>query len=116
MTILHDIQRRPKLPPPPIEEPWERYAKQLWTYSYLIDEEQLEDAEDYVEKSFEKDLTLGCRYRVHNKLYKEEVPLVYYLPYSLVNHLEYNESGWELFASEADSGSSSKYRGKILHR
>ena len=65
-TILHDIQRRPNLPPPPYEIPDESYKKQLWTYSYNFEEEVKNlDVDEFfdlnlVNHSIQFLLLLGC--------------------------------------------------------
>ena len=47
-TIQHDIQKRPNLPPPPYTIPIEVIPKQLWTYSYTLEEEvKVLDAEGF---------------------------------------------------------------------
>lgn len=91
-TILHEIQKRPNLPPPPYDVPGKVVPWQLWTYSWSYEEEvKLLSTEELLELNIEKNTYWEAEYENYKDFKNEEIPLVYALKDVLVQYLEYDQ-------------------------
>ena len=109
-TVLHEIQDRPNLPPPPYEEPEEGTAAQFWTYLYTTEETLAREEEEF-EQALTKDNLWSDNYSENRKLDFKAVLLIYHLPYVLVWYFKYSDKVYHIFASSDSFISEVKYQG-----